>query len=395
MSDFHLKEFSVPEAFDCLKDTMKPVEECDLLSFDQCAGRILARDVLSAKPIPDQRLAAASGYAVRRSEALEAGALRLIPARLLSDRQAQNVHSLPTPKRVAQRIEKGQPVPDWADLVVADTRCTVTDDLVSVGAVEDIADRDHVLQPGSLYHKGQELFSGNSLIDPECIYLAARAGLPALPVRRRLQLGIISSSDGADAPGAMLASRFEKPSVQILSQLGVDPDPAQIEDSMLNLSASCDLIAVVCTDTVRKTKEMLLSIGASFFTIDVPGGGIVFCGCLDDCWYVLAPDRWLGLNVAALILDGAVQHMSGCTADDDGQSIGISAFSREGSATGYETLPVQVSALNEFGLPMLACVDPEEHQPSTMEPGVVDGILCLGPSQRSVGVGKRIRFYRF
>lgn len=188
---------SFDEALGKLLAAAQPVAEIRHLPLLAAAGRILAVPQTSTVAVPPLDNSSMDGYAVRAADLAVLGVS--LP---ISQRIPAGVVGEPLQAGTVARIFTGAPIPAGADAVVMQERCVLGEEGVRfnhqppVGenvrrAGEDIAIGANILQPGIR-------------LRPQDIALAAAAGLPELPVYRRLRVGIFFTGDELCQPGEPL-----------------------------------------------------------------------------------------------------------------------------------------------------------------------------------------------
>ncbi|WP_166849531.1 gephyrin-like molybdotransferase Glp [Isoptericola sp. BMS4] len=170
-------------------------------------GRVLAGDVRAAATVPPFDAAAMDGYAVRLADLPPDGGEVTLP--VVGDRRAGD-----SPGRRgrnadgAVRIMTGAPVPAWADAVVPVER-TSTGRFVAGGPATEREvtlarqPRDHVRRAGEDVRPGDPLAVAGDVVTPALVSVAASAGLPALPVRRRPRVAVLSTGSELVAAGGV------------------------------------------------------------------------------------------------------------------------------------------------------------------------------------------------
>jgi len=184
-------------AFERLLAAAQPVAETRSLPLTAAAGRVLAAAQYSTVASPPLDNSAMDGYAVRLADVAAAGVCLPVSQRIA----AGQVGSVLQPGTTA-RIFTGAPVPPGVDAVVMQERCVANGDAVVV---------NHVPRPGENIRRagediaiGAEILQAGIRLRPQDIALAASAGLPELPVRRRLRVGVFFTGDELVQPGEPL-----------------------------------------------------------------------------------------------------------------------------------------------------------------------------------------------
>lgn len=188
---------SFEQALEKLLAAARPVEEIRNVPLTAVAGRVLAAAQSSTVAVPPLDNSGMDGYAVRTADLPQAGVCLPVSQRI----PAGTVGTTLQPGTAA-RIFTGAPTPAGADAVVMQELCehgeggVVINHLPRVGenirrAGEDIAIGAAILQPGIK-------------LRPQDIALAASAGLPELPVYRRVRVGVFFTGDELVQPGEPL-----------------------------------------------------------------------------------------------------------------------------------------------------------------------------------------------
>ena len=180
-----------------------PVLDVEQVGLAECAGRVLASDLVADAPLPAFPSSAVDGFAVRASDAGKT-------LRVVGESAAGNPYDGAIAAGTAARILTGGAVPDGADCVV------MVEDAVPAG--------DHVTVPATLragqnFHKvGDDLRAGDRILAAGIqlgaaeIGIAAATGRAKLPVHRRPRVALMSTGDE-------------------LVEVGKTPGPGQIPDS--------------------------------------------------------------------------------------------------------------------------------------------------------------------
>ena len=185
------------QALEQLLAAVQPVKETRLVPLTAAAGRVLACAQQSTVAVPPLANSAMDGYAMRAADVSTAGIC--LP---VSQRIPAGTVGTPLQPGTAARIFTGAPIPEGADAVVMQERCEHGEGGVVINHVprsgenirlagEDIALNTDILPPGLR-------------LRPQDVALAAAAGLPELPVRRRVRVGIFFTGDELVQPGEPL-----------------------------------------------------------------------------------------------------------------------------------------------------------------------------------------------
>lgn len=175
----------------------RPVEEIRHVPLTAAAGRVLSAAQVSAVDVPPLDNSAMDGYALRAADVAAAGTC--LP---VSQRIPAGTVGTPLQPGTAARIFTGAPIPAGADAVVMQERCEHGEGGVVI---------NHVPRPGeNVRRAGEDIASGGVILaagtrlHPQHVALAASAGLPELPVHRRVRVGLFFTGDELVQPGEPL-----------------------------------------------------------------------------------------------------------------------------------------------------------------------------------------------
>ncbi len=178
-----------------LASVAAPVE-AETVPLARAGGRTLAADVVASRTQPPFPASAMDGYAVRSADAAMVGAtLRLIGTSAAG-------HGFPG--RIgageAVRIFTGAPVPEGADAILIQEDAAAEAGAVRV--LEPVEPARFIRRAGLDFTAGQTLIPAGTSLDARRLALAAAAGHPRLPVRRRPRVAILATGDELVEPGA-------------------------------------------------------------------------------------------------------------------------------------------------------------------------------------------------
>jgi len=188
---------SFEEALEKLLAAALPVEETRSLPLTAALGRILAVSQQSTAAVPPLDNSAMDGYAVRVADITAAGVCLPVSQRI----PAGTVGTTLQPGTAA-RIFTGAPVPAGADAVIMQERCEHGENGVVINHVP--RNGENIRRAGEDISVGAEILKAGVKLRPQEIALAASAGLPELPVYRRLRVGVFFTGDELVQPGEPL-----------------------------------------------------------------------------------------------------------------------------------------------------------------------------------------------
>ena len=173
-------------------------ETCKL---KECAGRVLATDIVAGLNVPPADNSAMDGYALRRQDWKG-------PDQPLEVSQRITAGSPPEPliEGTAARIFTGAEIPAGADIVVMQEKCT----LEAAGDGQFVC-MDSVGEVGAnIRPKGQDIKTGTTVLHagrrlrPQDIGLIASLGFDRLDVWQRLKVALVSTGSELVEPGKQL-----------------------------------------------------------------------------------------------------------------------------------------------------------------------------------------------
>ncbi len=185
------------EALGKLLAAAQPVAETRSLPLTAAAGRVLAAPQYSTVAAPPLDNSGMDGYAVRSADIPAAGTR--LP---VSQRIPAGAIGTPLQPGTVARIFTGAPIPAGADAVVMQELCEQGDGGVVVNQVPTPG--QNIRYAGEDIAVGAEILAAGIRLRPQDIALAASAGLPELPVYRRLRVGVFFTGDELVQPGEPL-----------------------------------------------------------------------------------------------------------------------------------------------------------------------------------------------
>jgi molybdopterin molybdotransferase len=185
----------VPVALKALLDSVPGPMPAETLPLAQCAGRVLAEDVVALRTQPPFANSAMDGYAVRAVDLARGAQLRVIGESAAGRRFSGKISLGET-----VRIFTGAPLPDGADTIL------IQEHAEGVGSpvirVTKPADQGQFVRLAGLdFRTGEVLLKAGRRLDSAALGLAAAAGHPTLAVRRKPLVAILATGDELVLPG--------------------------------------------------------------------------------------------------------------------------------------------------------------------------------------------------
>jgi molybdopterin molybdotransferase len=185
------------QALEKLLAAAQPVAEIRSQPLTAAAGRVLAVAQQSTVAVPPLDNSAMDGYAVRTADVAVAGVC--LP---VSQRIPAGMVGVTLQPGTAARIFTGAPVPAGADAVVMQELCEHGEGGVVINHVP--RPEENIRRAGEDIAVGAEILAPGIKLRPQDIALAAAAGLPDLPVYRRVRVGVFFTGDELVQPGEPL-----------------------------------------------------------------------------------------------------------------------------------------------------------------------------------------------
>lgn len=185
------------QALEKLLAAAQPVEEIRSVPLLAATGRVLAVAQQSGVSVPPLDNSAMDGYAVRTADVAAAGVCLPVTQRI----PAGTVGVTLQPGSAA-RIFTGAPIPAGADAVVMQERCEHGEGGVVINHLPKLG--ENIRRAGEDIAAGAEILPAGVKLRPQEIALAAAAGLPELPVYRRVRVGMFFTGDELVQPGEPL-----------------------------------------------------------------------------------------------------------------------------------------------------------------------------------------------
>jgi molybdenum cofactor synthesis domain-containing protein len=245
-----------------------PLLGSELRPLADCAGRVLAEDLIAPAALPAYPVSAVDGFAVRAADAGRT-------LRVLGESAAGRPYSGEVAAGTAARILTGGVVPDGADCVVMFEDVTASGDSVTVPAGLRAGSNFHAV--GADVRAGERVIAAGSALGPAEIGLAAAVGMPELRVGRRPRIALMSTGDElvevGQTPGrgqitdsnrwALLAALREAGAD--VSLLGIAPDrPEELRELVTGALEGADVLVTsggVSVGTHDLVKPLLESLG--------------------------------------------------------------------------------------------------------------------------------------
>lgn len=192
----------IEECIGLFLEKVTPVSETERVHLTKACGRVAAKDICAAEPVPAFPKSAMDGYAVRASDIAHASKENPIVLNVLGENCAGDCNELPYVPNSAVRVMTGAYIPEGFDAVIRQEDTDYGMERVAVYAP---------VKPYMNYCKiGEDMKSGeiavqkDSLITPLHVGLLAGIGTEYVDVYRQLRVALISTGSELMPIGAAL-----------------------------------------------------------------------------------------------------------------------------------------------------------------------------------------------
>ena len=297
----------VDQALTTLLEMTPNAKETESLDLLQCAGRVLAEDVVSQVNVPPADNSSMDGYALRYQD-------RLAPLPV-SQRVAAGHPALPLKLGTCARIFTGGEIPLGADLVVMQEAVTLTafDDVV---VPENLTLGQNIRPAGQDIRQGETIVHQGTRLDYRHLGLLASVGVAQVSVFRRVKVALLSTGDELVMPGTTLeagqiynSNRFllqgylEKMGAEVVSFAQVPDSYEKTLEAMRSAASIADVIistggvSVGEEDHVKPAVEALGEL--SLWRLAMKPGKPLAFGRIDQCLFMGLPGNPVSTFVGA------------------------------------------------------------------------------------------------
>ena len=256
---------------------VQPLTTTERLPIRQCAGRVLAEDLVSPLSVPAHDNSAMDGYAFPGAALWPGLPLTL---RVAGTALAGKAWTGRLAVGECLKIMTGAILPPGLDTVVPQELTQVQGDAVTIAA-DVVRSGDNRRLRGEDLQQGGIALTKGELLAPAALGLAASLGLSSLPVVRRLKVAYLSTGDEVQSVGESLregavfdsnrytvTSLLERMGCEVLELGVVGDDPVALEAAFRSAAAQADVIISsggVSVGEADFTKGMMAKLGDVVF----------------------------------------------------------------------------------------------------------------------------------
>lgn len=174
----------------------------EAIPLEESGGRILAMDLVAAKPVPPFDRSPYDGYAFRAEDTLSASADTPVTLEILEEVPAGATPAHKLAPFTAIKILTGAPIPEGADAVVPFEKTTFTDKEVTLYGT--FSSGANIVRAGEDVKAGAVLARAGARIDPGLAGTLAAQGITKPLVYRKPLVGLISTGNEVVEPDTPL-----------------------------------------------------------------------------------------------------------------------------------------------------------------------------------------------
>jgi molybdopterin molybdotransferase len=358
---------TVQDALTAALAAVRRVSGTETLPLRRSVGRVAAGDVVASMPLPPFDQSAVDGYGIRHDD--------LATATVKGFRRAGTTvagasrTACPNPGE-AVRLLTGAPIPLGVDAVVMQEKVR------SVGAALTF---DQLAESGlNIRRRGEDVGAGSTIvetgtvIDARHVAILAGSGIFKMEVRRRIDVGVLStgselvpagrplaSNQIYDSNGPMLAALLDAPALCLTSLGRCRDDRGRLARRLAQISRSYDLLicsgGVSGSDADHVVASVLDAGGAcKKLSLALKPGKPLGVGSIGNMAILALPGNPFASLVGALLFARPMlQSLAGCYR---GPHQPIAARTKEKlahRAGRLEFVPVRVAEMDDRGVPLL------------------------------------------
>lgn len=257
------------------------------LPLADCAGLVLAEDLVATVALPSFDNSAMDGYAVRAADTVGASAENPVELPVGGDIPAGRTDIPELSAASTYRIMTGAPMPPGADSIVKVEDTDAGTQRVRVRA--PASEGAHLRRAGEDVASGAVALSKGSVLSPAHLGLAAAVGVAQLPVHAPPRVLVVSTGSELVEPpqplrygqiyesnGIMLAAAMRAIGAQVQLLRSVDDDVATFRATIEPRLAECDLLVTsggVSAGAYEVVKDALGEVGVRFSKVGMQPGG--------------------------------------------------------------------------------------------------------------------------
>lgn len=214
----------------------------ETVALDEALGRTLAEDLLAPEPLPAFARSTVDGFAVRARDTFGASESQPALLNLAGEVHMGEAAARPLGPGEAIQVPTGGALPAGADAVVMYEHTQTAGTLLEI--VRPVAPGENAVRPGEDLPEGGVVLAAGRRLRPADLGILAALGVSDVPVRRRPQVGIVSTGDelvpSTDRPGpGQVRDVNSHVLAALVREAGGEPRPAGIVSDERETLAGC------------------------------------------------------------------------------------------------------------------------------------------------------------
>ncbi len=190
------------DALEKILKAVQPLAQSEAVETLNALNRVLAALVLAEIDVPPMHNSAMDGYAVRVADCSNGSARLPVTQRIPAGQVG-----MPLQPGTAARIFTGAMIPDGADAVVMQERCTAEGDQIVINHVP--APSENIRRRGEDIAAGTQILAGGTRLRAQELGLAASVGIARLNVTRRIRVAVFFTGDELAMPGEVAPDQLK------------------------------------------------------------------------------------------------------------------------------------------------------------------------------------------
>lgn len=248
------QDVSLEEAQQILLDVAVPVK-VSMVPLNGASGRVLGRDVIARRNVPEFEKSAMDGYAVLASDTRSACSSQRVGLKIVEEIRAGIVAKNVVLPGTTIKVQTGAPIPEGADAVVKYEDVDRDGDVIFIPHAVQAG--ENVVPVGEDVKKGDIIAHEGTMITPPMVGVFAGLGMNRVPVYRKVRIAISSTGDELLHPSEkpqpgkiynrtffVLAARCRDLGA-VAVDMGISPD--EIEATATRIAQGLEIADVVIT----------------------------------------------------------------------------------------------------------------------------------------------------
>jgi molybdopterin molybdotransferase len=345
---------------------VRRVHGTEELRIRDSVGRVVTGEVAAAMPLPPFDQSAVDGYGIRREDlAAATKGLRHVATTFAGASQTVGPGA-----GEAVRLLTGAPIPPGVDAVVMEEKVRILGTQVTLSRPAESG--LNIRRRGEDVGPGSTIVETGTVIDARHIAILSASGVSKIRVRRRIEVGVLSTGSELvaagqplaphqihDSNGPMLATLLEAPALRVTSLGRCRDDRGRLTRRLIQMAHSYDLL--VCSGGVSGSDadHIVASVrdaggACTKLSLALKPGKPLAVGRIGRMAILALPGNPFASLVGALLFARPMLHsLAGSYRGRHGP---IAAQTKETFAhrSGrLEFVPVRVAAMDDRGIPLL------------------------------------------